>query len=54
MKELDLKQILREGRVEDDVKLNSGDMVFVQKSRVPSVSAFYPLISVLPWLFRPY
>jgi polysaccharide export outer membrane protein len=54
VKELNVKQILRHGRLEDDVRLTPGDMVYVQKSRVPSVSAFYPVLSVLPWLLRPF
>lgn len=54
VRELDMKHVLTQGRLEGDIRLNSGDMVFVSKSRVPSASAFYPVLSVLPWLLRPY
>lgn len=54
VQELDLKQALSHGRRDEDVKVNPGDMIFVQKSRAPSASSFLPVLSVLPWLFRPF
>jgi len=54
VRELDFKRIVNGGRLERDVKLSAGDMVFVPKSRVPAASAFIPVLSILPWLIRPY
>lgn len=53
-KELNLKRILSQGHLESDLKLNPGDMIFVPKSRVPSSSVYLPMLSILPWLIRPF
>lgn len=54
VRELDVKRILNDGRLDSDVKLSPGDMLFVPKSRMPSAALFLPVLSVLPWFFRPF
>jgi protein involved in polysaccharide export with SLBB domain len=53
-KELNLKRILSQGHLESDLRLNPGDMIFVPKSRVPSSSVYLTMLSMLPWLIRPF
>lgn len=54
VKELDLKRMLNQDRPESDLKLTPGDMVFVPKRRIPASSTYLPVLSLLPWLIRPF
>jgi polysaccharide export outer membrane protein len=54
VKELNFKQILNDGRLEGDLNVQAGDMIFVPKSRMPAASTILPVLSMLPWLIRPY
>lgn len=54
VRELDFKRILNDGRLEGDLNVRTGDMIFVPKSRMPAATTLLPVLSMLPWLIRPY
>jgi polysaccharide export outer membrane protein len=52
--ELNFKRLLNDGQLEGDVNVRTGDMIFVPKSRMPAASTLFPVLSILPWLIRPF
>jgi protein involved in polysaccharide export with SLBB domain len=52
--ELDFKRMLDRGQLERDLIVAPGDLIFVPRSRVPGAATISPLLSILPWLIRPW